>query len=284
MAEFPRITRQSHVVGGRACLRDTGITVSTVVALAATGRSQEEIIRIFPELISDDVREALAYAAWLIDEKDVDIPGKPRPSPLFIRSGQGKRAYALTESMHGISQPESQANAGSDADAKVENTEASKTSEALETPEALEVPEIEESMELFHPDYPDQPTVVVTRHGLLDRRWSDNLIDWSDIRAIKYVSGKKTIRVTLSDPQSYLSSMPFFQRQIMGIKLALHRNTILIDTASLGIRTKDLFLTINRLWVLHSGTLRLRKKRRIKSGKKTGRTEQDRLWNSLQPM
>jgi len=282
MAEFPRITRQSHIVGSRACLRDTGITVSTVVALAAAGRSQEEITRIFPELISDDVREALAYAAWLIDEKDVDIPGKPHPSPLFIRSGQGKRA--LTESMNEITPPESQANAGSDSDVKVENTEAPKTSVAPETSEALEMPEIEESMELFHPAYPDQPTVVVTRHGLLDRRWSDNPIDWSDIREIKYVSGKKTIRVTISDPQSYLSSMPFFQRQIMGLKLALHRNTILIDTASLGIRTKDLFLMINRLWLLQSGTLRLRKKRRIRSGKKTGRTEQDRLWNSLQPM
>lgn len=68
MLEFDRITFDPNVMGGRACIRGMRITVSLVVNLVANGMSTEEIIREYPYLEPDDVRQALQYAAWLTQE------------------------------------------------------------------------------------------------------------------------------------------------------------------------------------------------------------------------
>ncbi|MEO8713744.1 MAG: DUF433 domain-containing protein [Acetobacteraceae bacterium] len=65
---FDRITFQSGKMGGRACIRDLRITVGMVVALVAEGTSVPDILREFPELEAEDVRQALSYAAWLARE------------------------------------------------------------------------------------------------------------------------------------------------------------------------------------------------------------------------
>jgi len=49
------------------------VTVGTVVGLIATGRSENEILAAYPYLKSDDVRAALAYAAWRLEERDVPL-------------------------------------------------------------------------------------------------------------------------------------------------------------------------------------------------------------------
>jgi len=61
---FDRIT----FMGGRACIRGIRVTVSLVVNLVANGMSIEEIIEAYPYLESEDVRQALRYAAWLAEE------------------------------------------------------------------------------------------------------------------------------------------------------------------------------------------------------------------------
>ena len=68
-----RITRDPEVMGGKPCLRGLRVTVGTVVGLVATGRSTAEILALYPYLEEDDVREALAYAAWRVEEIEVPL-------------------------------------------------------------------------------------------------------------------------------------------------------------------------------------------------------------------
>ncbi|MBZ5623121.1 MAG: DUF433 domain-containing protein [Acidobacteriia bacterium] len=66
---FERITFTRNTMGGRACIRGMRITVALVVNLVANGMSTEEIIREYPDLEPDDVREALSYASALANEE-----------------------------------------------------------------------------------------------------------------------------------------------------------------------------------------------------------------------
>jgi uncharacterized protein (DUF433 family) len=66
---FPRISFDPSVMGGRACIRGMRITVALVVNLVANGMSTVEILREYPDLEPDDVREALGYASALASEE-----------------------------------------------------------------------------------------------------------------------------------------------------------------------------------------------------------------------
>ena len=65
--------------GGRPCIRGLRVTVGTVVGLVASGYSDADILRMYPYLEAEDIREALAYAAWRAEEIDVPI-GQPSRS------------------------------------------------------------------------------------------------------------------------------------------------------------------------------------------------------------
>ncbi len=66
---FDRITFDPAVMGGRACIRGMRITVGNVVSLVAEGATTDEILADYPDLEAEDVRQALAYAAWLAREE-----------------------------------------------------------------------------------------------------------------------------------------------------------------------------------------------------------------------
>ena len=68
MLGFDRVTFDQNVMGGRACIRGTRVTVSLIVNLVANGMSLEEIIEAYPYLEPDDIHQALQYAAWLAEE------------------------------------------------------------------------------------------------------------------------------------------------------------------------------------------------------------------------
>ena len=68
MLGFDRITFDSDVMGGRACVRGMRITVALVVNLVANGMSIEEVIEAYPYLERLDVQQTLRYAAWLAEE------------------------------------------------------------------------------------------------------------------------------------------------------------------------------------------------------------------------
>jgi uncharacterized protein (DUF433 family) len=60
---FERITRNPEVMGGKPCIRGMRVTVGTLVGLVASGLPPAEILKAYPYLEEDDIREALAYAA-----------------------------------------------------------------------------------------------------------------------------------------------------------------------------------------------------------------------------
>ena len=68
-AVFDRITFEPGKMGGRACIRGLRITVGLIVSLVAEGSSWDEILADYPDLEREDIRQALAYAAWLTREE-----------------------------------------------------------------------------------------------------------------------------------------------------------------------------------------------------------------------
>jgi uncharacterized protein (DUF433 family) len=64
-----RITFNPQIMGGRACIRGMRITVSLVLSLIANGLTTIEILREYPDLEAEDIRESLLYAAFLANEE-----------------------------------------------------------------------------------------------------------------------------------------------------------------------------------------------------------------------
>lgn len=73
MERFTRITFDPAVMGGKACIRGMRVTVGTVVGLLAAGRSHEEILKAYPYLEREDIDQALAYAAWRVEEREIAL-------------------------------------------------------------------------------------------------------------------------------------------------------------------------------------------------------------------
>ena len=73
MLAFERITFDPNVMGGRPCIRGMRITVSLVLNLVASGMSKEEITDAYPSLESEDIGEALRYAARLAEESALPL-------------------------------------------------------------------------------------------------------------------------------------------------------------------------------------------------------------------
>jgi len=73
MDSFDRITLNPAVMGGKACIRGMRVTVGTVVGLLAAGRSHDEILHAYPYLEQEDISQALAYAAWRLEEREVPL-------------------------------------------------------------------------------------------------------------------------------------------------------------------------------------------------------------------
>ena len=74
MKSLDRITVDPEVMGGKACIRGLRLTVGTVVGLLAAGRSAAEILDAYPYLEQQDIDQALAYAAWRLEEREVPLP------------------------------------------------------------------------------------------------------------------------------------------------------------------------------------------------------------------
>jgi uncharacterized protein (DUF433 family) len=74
MKNLTRITLDPAVMGGKACIRGMRVTVATIVGLLAAKRTRDEILRAYPYLESEDIDEALAYAAWRMEEREGSLP------------------------------------------------------------------------------------------------------------------------------------------------------------------------------------------------------------------
>ena len=73
MEALKRITIDPRVMGGKPCIRGMRVTVGTIVGLIACGKTIAEILADYPYLERDDVMEALSYAAWRSEERELDM-------------------------------------------------------------------------------------------------------------------------------------------------------------------------------------------------------------------
>jgi len=64
-------------MAGVPCIRGLRIPVSTVVGMVADGLSEDEILKAYPDLEREDIREALRYAAETVREREKPLVTGP---------------------------------------------------------------------------------------------------------------------------------------------------------------------------------------------------------------
>ena len=70
MAALDRITVDPAVMGGKACIRGMRVTVGTLVGLLTSGRSSDEMLRAYPYLEQEDVKQCRDYTASRLEDCD----------------------------------------------------------------------------------------------------------------------------------------------------------------------------------------------------------------------
>lgn len=68
-----RITSDPKVCHGRPCIKGTRVWVSLIIENLSAGVSEEEILKAYPSITSEDIRAALAYAAELTKESYIAV-------------------------------------------------------------------------------------------------------------------------------------------------------------------------------------------------------------------
>jgi len=75
MKLFKRITVDANQLGGVPCIRGLRIPVATVVGMISEGMPESEILKAYPDLELEDIREALRYAAEAVRERELPVVG-----------------------------------------------------------------------------------------------------------------------------------------------------------------------------------------------------------------
>jgi len=71
MGQLNRITQAPEMMGGKACIRGMRVTVGMIVGQVGAEHSIDEILADYPYLEREDIMQALRYAAWLAEEREV---------------------------------------------------------------------------------------------------------------------------------------------------------------------------------------------------------------------
>ena len=76
MEHLDRIAQRPDVMGGKPCIRGMRVTVGMVVGQIAAGHSFDAVLADYPYLEREDIVQALRYAAWRAEEREVMLaPG-----------------------------------------------------------------------------------------------------------------------------------------------------------------------------------------------------------------
>ena len=70
---FTRITVNPDQMAGQPCIRGLRIPVATVVGMLADGMTEAEVVESLPDLVPEDVHEALRYAAEAVRERELPL-------------------------------------------------------------------------------------------------------------------------------------------------------------------------------------------------------------------
>jgi uncharacterized protein (DUF433 family) len=69
-----RISVNSEICGGRACITGTRVPVAIILSNLAEGLSPEAIVDEYPTVTVEDVRAAIHYAAEISNEQIIVVP------------------------------------------------------------------------------------------------------------------------------------------------------------------------------------------------------------------
>jgi uncharacterized protein (DUF433 family) len=69
MEKLDRITINPNVCLGQPTIRGMRITISVILKMLAGGKTIQEVLKAYPELEAEDVRQAMQYAAWLVSDQ-----------------------------------------------------------------------------------------------------------------------------------------------------------------------------------------------------------------------
>jgi len=70
MIQFPRISHDIGIMGGKACIVGTRITVGMILMQISEGVTPSELLIEYPHLTEEDISEALKYAAWAVGTRE----------------------------------------------------------------------------------------------------------------------------------------------------------------------------------------------------------------------
>jgi uncharacterized protein (DUF433 family) len=71
--KFMRITVKPDQMGGVPCIRGLRIPVATIIGMVAEGMSHKEILKAYPDLETEDLQEALHFAAEAVRERELPL-------------------------------------------------------------------------------------------------------------------------------------------------------------------------------------------------------------------
>lgn len=71
--KFKRITVRAEQMGGVPCIRGLRIPVATVVGMVANRMTDAQILDAYPDLESEDIKEALLFAAEAVRERQLPV-------------------------------------------------------------------------------------------------------------------------------------------------------------------------------------------------------------------
>lgn len=74
MPQLDRITQDPNVMGGKPCIRGMRVAVGMIVGQIGAGHSIEQVLADYPYLEREGVLQALRYAAWRAEEREVPLP------------------------------------------------------------------------------------------------------------------------------------------------------------------------------------------------------------------
>ena len=67
---FPRISQDKDIMGGKACIKGTRVTVGMILAQLSEGMTHESLIEDYPYLSKEDILEALNYMALVCEARE----------------------------------------------------------------------------------------------------------------------------------------------------------------------------------------------------------------------
>ena len=73
MNQFTRISHNPGIMGGKACIKGTRVTVGMIITQISEGKSFATLLEEYPYLSNEDIIEALKYSAWFMNAIEMDI-------------------------------------------------------------------------------------------------------------------------------------------------------------------------------------------------------------------